>query len=133
MNIMDSLGGTSPSDFLMLLLGNIFTITTLRCHSLYASRVSYIITCICTIAAAAVSPSPQQSFFNIVMSFMVLFIYQSFEDSTQTMFSALLDVETTKRKQTIQLKQFIGNVAHDMKVSYSLPYKLLNCNILIYI
>ena len=117
LNYTFSPGGTSPTDFLVLLLGNIFAITTLRCHSLYASRVSYVITCICTIVASAVSPLPYQSFFNIAMSFMVIFIYQSVEDSTQTMFTALLDVETTKRKQTIQLKQFIGNVAHDMKVS----------------
>jgi hypothetical protein len=109
-------GGTPMNSMILLLVGNIFIIITLRCHSVWATRVNYIVMCISCVAAAALSPDGCQSLLVILSAFLSVIIYEGIEKNSLTVFKALLDLEATKRIQTRELKHFIGNVAHDLKV-----------------
>jgi len=111
------IGGTPMNSMILLLVGNIFVVTTLRCHSSWSARVSYFATCISTVVAALVSPDFKQSYLVMLSSIFAIVIYEDIENNSLVMFKALLDLETTKRIQMKELKIFIGNVAHDLKVS----------------
>jgi hypothetical protein len=68
------------------------------------------------IAGAALSPSPTQSIPAILLALLSILIYVSMENNTVMMFTALLELSSTSRVKTAELKQFVGNVAHDLKV-----------------
>jgi hypothetical protein len=109
--------GSSPTEpMLLLLVGNILIVATLRSHSFWAAWVSYIVTLVFVIAGAALSPSPSQSVPAIFLALLSIFIYISMENNTVMMFTALLELSSTSRVKTAELKQFVGNVAHDLKV-----------------
>jgi len=108
-------GGTPVNSMILLLIGNIFIIVTLRCHSSWAARINYFITCITCITAASVSPDPSQSTLIILSAFLTVVIYESIENNSLAVFKALLEAETAKRIGMAELKHFIGNVAHDLK------------------
>jgi hypothetical protein len=109
-------GSTSTSSLIILLLGNIFLVATLRCHSYWAAAASYVVTAISVLAAAAVSRSPLISTPAVFVALYSICMYNSMESNSLTMFKALLDLESTNRVKTAELKHFIGNVAHDLKV-----------------
>lgn len=109
-------GGTPLTPMLSLIVGNIFIVLVLRCHSSWAARISYFVACMAAIAAAFVSPDASQSFTVILVAFMSVFIYDGIENESLRVFEALLDLETSKRVQMREMKHFIGNVAHDLKV-----------------
>ena len=109
--------GSTPTDSMVLLLvGNILIIATLRSHSYWAAWVTYLVTITFVIAGAALSPSPRQSVPSILLAFLSIFIYIGMENNTFMMFTALLELSSTSRVKTAELKQFVGNVAHDLKV-----------------
>jgi hypothetical protein len=109
-------GGTPANSMVILIVGNIFIVSTLRCHSAWAARVNYWVMCLSCISAAAVSPDSGQSTLIILSAFLCVLIYNDMESSSLGMFKALLELQSTKRIQLNELKQFIGNVAHDLKV-----------------
>lgn len=110
------LGMTHFESMMTLILGNIFMIAVLRSHSYWAARISYVITVICSIAAAAVSRVPFTSLPVLFAAAFALCVYKNMEFHSLSMFEALLDLEASNRVKTAELKQFIGNVAHDLKV-----------------
>jgi hypothetical protein len=110
------MGGTPVNPMLILIVGNVLLVTILRCHSRWAARVSYVVMCLSVIAAAVLSPDFMNSFIVIFTALVTIAIYNDVEVNSLTMFKALLDLESTNRIKTIELKQFIGNVAHDLKV-----------------
>lgn len=110
-------GGTPINSMVLLLIGNIFVIITLRCHSPWAARMNYFLTCAACIAAASLSPDPGLSTLVILSAFLTVVIYDGVESNSMAVFSALLDLESSKRVSTSELKHFIGNVAHDLKVN----------------
>jgi hypothetical protein len=112
------IGGTPTNSMVLLLVGNIFVVITLRCHSCWAARISYYITCVSAIAASVLAPDFGQSSLIIFSALLTVIIYECVEDNSLAMFTALLRLESTNRIQTSELKHFIGNVAHDLKVSY---------------
>jgi adenylate cyclase len=44
-------------------------------------------------------------------------VINGMENNNLMMFTTLLQLESTNRIKTTELKQFVGNVAHDLKVS----------------
>jgi hypothetical protein len=56
-----------------------------------------------------------------------ILIYERLDQNSLLAFRLLLDLEKTNRIQTAELKNFIGNVAHDLKVLKLLLYLLLLC------
>ena len=109
--------GSSPTEpMLLLLVGNILIVATLRSHSFWAAWLNYIVTLMFVITGAALSPSPSQSAPAIFLALLSIFIYISMENNTVMMFTALLELSSTSRVKTAELKQFVGNVAHDLKV-----------------
>ena len=110
------MGGTPGDSLLILLVGNLFLIATLRCHYYWAAFVSYVVTIVSVIVAAAVSPAPLTSSLIVLCSLYLISMYNDMENNSLTMFNALLALESTNRVKTTELKQFIGNVAHDLKV-----------------
>jgi uncharacterized membrane protein len=115
-NTSYEIGSTPTEAMLLLLVGNILVIATLRCHSYWAAWVSYIATIMFVITGAALSPSPTQSIPAILLALLSILIYISMENNTVMMFTALLELSSTSRVKTAELKQFVGNVAHDLKV-----------------
>ena len=109
-------GSTPTEAMLTVLVGNILIIATLRSHSYWAAWVSYVVTLLSVITAAVVSPLPRQSGPVIIFALLLIPIYVSMEHSTVMMFTALLELSTMSRVKTTELKQFVGNVAHDLKV-----------------
>ena len=109
-------GGTPVNSMLLLVVGNILLIVTLRCHSSWAARVNYFFTLMSCVVAAALSPDFGHSIVIIIFASLTIVIYESIDTNSLTVFKALLDLESTKRIQTKELKYFIGNVAHDLKV-----------------
>ena len=101
---------------IVLLIGNIFMVCILRSHSHWAAWVNYIITCISVFAAAALSNDTQTSGPVIFATLLTIIVYKDIEYNSLTVFKALLSLEFTNREKTTELKQFIGNVAHDLKV-----------------
>ena len=55
------LGSTATDAYMVMLLGNIFLVASLRCHSYWAAWVNYMITLISVIIATAVSQNPWTS------------------------------------------------------------------------
>jgi hypothetical protein len=110
-------GSPSYDTMLLLFAGNIFVIGLLRSHSYWAACVSYVVTLSCAIAGAVVSGVPVNSSSALFCSIFAIFLINGIESNTMTMFSALLELESTNRVKTTELKQFVGNVAHDLKVS----------------
>lgn len=109
--------GSTPTDSLiMLLFGNICLVAALRCHSYWASCLSYIIAAICTAIAAAVCRSPITSLPAMFFATYSIVIYNGMEMNSLLMFKAFLSFESTNRVKTAEMKHFIGNVAHDIKV-----------------
>jgi hypothetical protein len=109
--------GSTPTDAMVLLLvGNILIIATLRSHSYWAAWVSYAVTLVFVIVGAAVSQAPLTSTSTVFLALFSIFIYNGMENNTFTMFTALLELSSTSRIKTAELKQFVGNVAHDLKV-----------------
>jgi hypothetical protein len=102
---------------LCLLLTNLLVITTLRCHHFWAANVCCAITVISTIIAACLIPKPAQSAMAVLFAIMTIVIARGMERTTYTAFHTLLQGEMSKRNQASELKHFIGNVAHDLKVS----------------
>jgi hypothetical protein len=111
------IGATPTIAMQILLVGNVFLVATLRCHSYWAALMSYVVTVVSVFAAAAVSSSPLTSVSTILVALYSIFVYNSMESNALTMFKALLDLESTNRIKTAELKHFIGNVAHDLKVT----------------
>jgi hypothetical protein len=109
-------GGTPVNSMVLLLLGNIFIVTTLPCHSSWAARINYFVTCFSCITAAALSPDPGQSTLIILSAFLSIVVYENIEANSLAVFKALLNLEYNKRVGVKELKHFIGNVAHDLKV-----------------
>jgi hypothetical protein len=110
--------GSTPYDaMLLLLMGNMFVIGLLRCHSHSAAVISYFVTVVCAIAGAAVSPKPITSTPALFCVFFSYFVINGMENNNLMMFTTLLQLESTNRIKTTELKQFVGNVAHDLKVS----------------
>jgi len=108
--------GSTPTDsMVVLLVGNILVISTLRSHSYWAMWTSYIVTLACVIAGAAVSRSPFTSSSTIFLAIMSIFVFNGMEFNNLTMFTALLELASTNRIKTTELKHFVGNVAHDLK------------------
>jgi hypothetical protein len=104
------------ASLIVLLFGNVFLVATLRCHSYWAALINYVVTVISVFVGVALSPSPLASTPAIFVSLYCIFVYNSMESNALTMFKALLDLESTNRVKTAELKHFIGNVAHDLKV-----------------
>jgi hypothetical protein len=116
------IGGTPTHSMMILIAGNIVLITTLPCHSLWAAWINYVVTCVSVITAAILSPDFFSSVSVILTALFTIAIYNGVEDNSITMFKTLLDLESTSRVQMRELKQFIGNVAHDLKVRYNSSY-----------
>jgi hypothetical protein len=109
--------GSTPYDAaLLLMMGNLFVIGLLRSHSYWAACVNYVVTFACIIAGAVVSNNPIASSAAFCSAIFSLFLINGMEDNNLTMFIALLELESTNRVKTTELKQFVGNVAHDLKV-----------------
>ena len=120
--------GSPPYDAMLLLFaGNIFVIGLLRSHSYWAAWASYIITLAFVIAGAVVSGVPVNSSSAIFCAIFSIFLINGIENNTLTMFTALLELESTNRVKTAELKQFVGNVAHDLKVCTC----MINVNLLL--
>jgi CheY-like chemotaxis protein len=88
--------GPTPTDSMVLLLvGNILIVTTVRSHSFWAVCVSYVTSLLFVIASAVVSPSPRQSVPTIILAVVPIFIYICMENNSFMMFTALLKLSST--------------------------------------
>jgi hypothetical protein len=109
-------GGVPTSDAIFLLMFTTFNITTLRCHNYWAVQICYAVTIVSAAVSVYLTPEPMKSLILLLSSVMIVIIGRGLEINTFTLFSTLLNLETSQRNQTRELKQFIGNVAHDLKV-----------------
>jgi hypothetical protein len=101
-----------------LLVGNLYVVTSMRCHNSWASQLNYLVTFISIFLAASMTPNFNESGSAIFAAGTFISIYEGVEKNSLAMFGALLDLESTKRVQIGDMKHFIGNVAHDLKVSW---------------
>jgi hypothetical protein len=115
-NPSHELGTTPTESMVMLIVGNLLCIATLRSHSYWATWINYVVTVLCVIVASAISPLPLVAFPEFVGAITSIFTYNVMENTSRTLFKALLELEATNRVKTTELKHFIGNVAHDLKV-----------------
>jgi hypothetical protein len=53
----------------------------------------------------------------ILYAFLTIVISREMERNTYVVFNNLMQIEMNKRHQAGELKHFIGNVAHDLKVT----------------
>ena len=107
----------TPSDiFILLFIGNIFMVATLRCHSFWAVWISYAVVAVSVYTGAALSLSALTSIPQIFFVTFSIILYNGMEHNSLTMFTALLELEATNRVKTAEMKHFIGNVAHDLQV-----------------
>jgi hypothetical protein len=108
-------GGMPQAPFLLLVMGNIFLVTTFKCHHYWAVLLSYFIVVVGCIASIAVSPNPVKSLVPGALTLFLFSFYRELETSTYFMFRTMLNLEANKRSQILEMKHFIGNVAHDLK------------------
>ena len=118
-NVAHTSGGLPSSATLMLLLSNLFLVTTLRSFSYWALKISFVITLSATVIATLLSPKPTQSLIVLVGAALTVIMGRSQEEFTYTTFRSLLQGETAKRLLTKDLQVLISNVGHDVKVNES--------------
>ena len=109
-------GGVPNEAALFLITTNLFIISTLRCYSYWAILTCFVITIASTVVASLLSPNVSQSIVVVVAAFVTVIVGRGLEVNTYTMFKTLLDFQKIKRHQARELKHFIGNVAHDLRV-----------------
>ena len=110
--------GTTPTDtMIMLVFGNILCITTLRSHSYWAAWINYSVTVVSVVFAAALSRHPFIAFPEFSAALFSILVYNLMESNSISLFRTMLELEATNRVKTAELKHFIGNVAHDLKVN----------------
>jgi hypothetical protein len=109
-------GGIPNGAVIYLFMTNIFIVTTLRCHHCWATRTSCVITILSIIVATFFTSKPVQSLLIILFACSIVVSARVLEKVSYTSFLAMLNLEMTKRDEAGELKHFIGNVAHDLKV-----------------
>ena len=103
---------------LLLFVGNLLAVSSLRCHSSWAAKVNYFIVFVSIVIVAFQSSEVRESAPVMFIAVFFYSIYEGIESSSLPMFGALLNLESNKRAQMSEMKHFIGNVAHDLKVIY---------------
>ena len=105
------MGCSAYLSYLVLLIGTSYLAAVFRGHHFFAVQMTYYITVLSCVLAAAVSPQFQQSLLMIMFSLLLIFTFSNMEINNFSMFSVLLDAAMNKRVHTHELKHFIGNVS----------------------
>ena len=104
------------SAFYLIVL-NLIMIITLRSFSYWALYMSCGLTVVASLGATILSVRHSEYIMVVVSAVATTVVAYAVERDTYTMFKALLNFEESKRLRSSEMKYFIGNVAHDMKVS----------------
>ena len=117
---------TTASSFYFIVL-YLLIISTLRCYSYWAICISCGITVAATVGAMFLSSQcPECLIMVLVAALSTCVATNCLECNTYALFNALLKFEISKRQQTKEMKYFVGNVAHDLKVRCE--YSLIDVN-----